>query len=79
MEGDRLGRRYAWQWPLGLGLGGKVSDSVYIGGYLGLAFGAEGSDLDIEAARLAKAAAVAEGASVATPPSMTTTSAPATK
>ncbi|HVU01200.1 MAG TPA: hypothetical protein VHE30_05590 [Polyangiaceae bacterium] len=49
-SGDTLGRRYAWQIPLALDLGGKVSDSVYVGGYLGLGFGGEGSDFVTESA-----------------------------
>jgi hypothetical protein len=48
--GDGLGKRYAWQVPLVIGLGGKPSKSVYIGAYLGLGFGAEGSDARVEAA-----------------------------
>jgi hypothetical protein len=46
---DPLSRRYAWQVPIVLDLGVKVLDSLFVGGYLGAAFGAEGSDSKIEA------------------------------
>lgn len=44
-RGDSLGARYGWQWvPLQLGFGAKVSESLYIGGYLDVSVGYEGSD-----------------------------------
>jgi hypothetical protein len=46
---DSLGARYAWQVPLGLDIGAKVTPNVFIGGYLVYAFGAEGSDALVEA------------------------------
>lgn len=49
IAGDRLSRRYSYQWPLGLELGIKVSPALYLGGYFGVALGAEGSDTAIEA------------------------------
>ncbi len=49
-RGDQLGRRYAWQVPFAIGLGGKITEAIYVGGYFGLAFGAEGSDLTTESA-----------------------------
>jgi hypothetical protein len=43
---DTLSSRYAWQWqPLELGLGAKVIDELYIGGYFNVGVGSEGSDL----------------------------------
>ncbi len=48
--GDSLSARYAWQWmPLEVGLGAKVIDALYLGGYLNFAYGLEGSDLHTEA------------------------------
>ncbi len=47
--GDSLGARYAWQViALQLGLGAKVSEPLYIGGYLSIGAGAEGSDARVE-------------------------------
>lgn len=46
--GDSLAARYAWQIPLTVDLGMKASERVYIGGYLQLAFGGEGSDHAVE-------------------------------
>jgi hypothetical protein len=45
---DDLARRYSVQVPLNLELGGKITESVYIGTYLGFAVGAEGDDATIE-------------------------------
>jgi hypothetical protein len=43
---DSLGSRYGWQWvPFELGLGAKVIDELYIGGYINVGVGTEGSDL----------------------------------
>jgi hypothetical protein len=42
--GDQLSARYAWQFPLSLEVGAKPTESIYVGGYLGVAFGAEGDD-----------------------------------
>lgn len=47
---DSLSARYSWHWvPLELGLGGKVSDSIYVGAYFNLGVGWEGSDPDTKA------------------------------
>lgn len=47
--GDSLGARYSWQWvPLEVGLGAKVLEPLYFGGYLNFAVGSEGSDLHTE-------------------------------
>lgn len=48
--GDQLSRRYAWQIPISVGIGGKITDAFYLGGYLGFGFGAEGSDFITESA-----------------------------
>jgi len=49
-RGDSLSSRYGWQWmPLELGLGAKLIDSLYLGGYLNVGVGWEGSDLRTEA------------------------------
>ncbi len=42
--GDELSARYRWQVPFTVGLGVKLSPHLYLGGYLGAAFGSEGSD-----------------------------------
>jgi hypothetical protein len=47
--GDTLARRYAWQIPVAVDLGAKVTRSVFVGSYLQLGFGAEGSDAAVEA------------------------------
>jgi hypothetical protein len=48
-RGDALSARYGWQWmPLEIGLGAKVIDSLYVGGYFNVAVGAEGDDLRTE-------------------------------
>ena len=47
-SGDSLRRRYSVQWPFLFEIGAKPSDSVFIGGYLGVSFGSEGSDVRIE-------------------------------
>jgi hypothetical protein len=47
-SGDSLRRRYSVQWPLLFEIGAKPGDSVFIGGYFGFSFGAEGSDARIE-------------------------------
>ena len=42
---DWLNGRYSWQWvPLSLGLGAKLIDELYLGAYLDLGVGYEGSD-----------------------------------
>jgi hypothetical protein len=44
-KGDALSGRYSWQWmPLEIGLGAKVIDQLYFGGYLNVGVGLEGSD-----------------------------------
>lgn len=49
--GDSLGSRYNWQWDLFLiGLGLKVTENVYVGGYVDLTFGAKGNDPTVRAA-----------------------------
>lgn len=46
---DSLRGRYSWQWvPFELGLGAKLIDELYIGGYVNLGVGYEGSDLETE-------------------------------
>jgi hypothetical protein len=45
---DDLADRYAWQIPILIDLGAKVSDAVYVGAYFGIGFGAEGKDVTIE-------------------------------
>lgn len=48
--GDTLSARYAWQWqPFEVGLGAKITDELYLGGYLNVGVGLEGSDLASEA------------------------------
>jgi hypothetical protein len=49
-SGDELGRRYAWQVPFEVGLGGKPSEKFYVGGLFGFSIGAEGSDTRVEQA-----------------------------
>ena len=49
VAGDALAKRYAWQIPIGVDLGGKLSRSVYLGGYLIIGVGSEGSDRLVEA------------------------------
>jgi len=46
--GDKLARRYAWQVPFALDLGAKVTRFVFVGSYLHLGVGAEGSDAQVE-------------------------------
>jgi hypothetical protein len=46
--GDTLARRYSYQLPLALDVGYKVTKHVLLGGYLGFAYGAEGSQKDID-------------------------------
>jgi hypothetical protein len=41
---DSLSRRYSWQLPLVADIGAKVTDALFIGGYVGVAFGGLGSD-----------------------------------
>jgi opacity protein-like surface antigen len=47
-SGDKLARRYAWQIPFAVDLGAKVTRFVFVGGYLHLGVGAEGSDARVE-------------------------------
>lgn len=50
-EGDDLSARYSWQFVLmDLGLGAKVTESIYVGGFLGIGLGVEGSDARVERA-----------------------------
>lgn len=46
---DTLGRRYAWQVPVAVELGAKPLRSLFIGLYLQLGFGGEGSDHEVTA------------------------------
>jgi hypothetical protein len=46
--GDSLAKRYAWQIPFAFDLGAKITRSIFIGSYLHLGFGAEGSDNRVE-------------------------------
>jgi hypothetical protein len=45
---DSLARRYSYQVPINIELGGKFNESFYLGTYLGLGIGAEGDDPTIE-------------------------------
>lgn len=45
---DDLARRYSYQIPFNVELGGKPTEALYIGSYLGFALGAEGDDPTIE-------------------------------
>jgi opacity protein-like surface antigen len=46
---DSLRSRYGWQWvPFDVGVGAKPIDELYVGGYLNLGVGYEGSDLTTE-------------------------------
>lgn len=47
VSADTLGRRYAWQVPVAIDLGAKITRSVFVGGYLHLGFGSEGSDSEV--------------------------------
>jgi len=47
-DSDLLGDRYAWQVPIYLGMGAKITRSVYVGAYVHLGIGAEGSDSLVE-------------------------------
>ena len=48
-RGDTLGARYSTQWmPFELGLGAKIIDELYIGAYLNVGLGWEGSDIKTE-------------------------------
>ena len=47
-RGDTLSRRYAWQVPLGLDLGAKLTDALFLGAYAVFGVGSEGSDLRTE-------------------------------
>jgi hypothetical protein len=49
VSSDTLGRRYAWQVPVAFDLGAKVTRAIFVGGYLQLGFGAEGSDNEVSA------------------------------
>jgi hypothetical protein len=47
--GDDLSARYSWHWmPFEIGLGAKVIDPLYIGGYLNVGVGYEGDDPSTE-------------------------------
>lgn len=46
---DTLGRRYAWQIPIAIDLGAKITRSIFIGTYLQVGFGGEGSDTEVTA------------------------------
>ena len=48
-RGDSLSNRYGWQWlPFEVGLGAKLTDELYLGPYLNVGVGGEGSDLRTE-------------------------------
>lgn len=47
---DSLARRYAWQLPLVLDIGGRFAHSFFLGAYLGLGIGSTGSDSRVDAA-----------------------------
>lgn len=42
-SGDSLAARYSYQLPMVLDIGSKVTKDVFLGGYLGFAYGAEGN------------------------------------
>jgi opacity protein-like surface antigen len=47
---DSLGGRYSWHWmPFEVGMGTKVLDQLYVGAYVNLGVGWEGSDRHTEA------------------------------
>ncbi|HET9930663.1 MAG TPA: hypothetical protein VFQ35_08245 [Polyangiaceae bacterium] len=46
---DTLSRRYAWQIPIAFDLGAKITRSIFVGTYLQVGFGAEGSDNEVAA------------------------------
>jgi hypothetical protein len=47
---DSLGRRYAWQIPIVIDLGGRFARSFFLGGYFGFGVGATGADERVDAA-----------------------------
>jgi hypothetical protein len=47
---DDLSRRYAWQIPFLLDVGGRFARSFFVGGYLGFGIGSTGSDARVDAA-----------------------------
>jgi hypothetical protein len=47
---DTLARRYAWQIPLVIDVGGRFARSFFLGAYLGFGVGTTGSDLRVDAA-----------------------------
>ncbi|HWP09494.1 MAG TPA: hypothetical protein VNN72_27325 [Polyangiaceae bacterium] len=47
---DELARRYAWQIPLVIDVGGRFARSFFVGAYVGGALGSTGSDERIDAA-----------------------------
>lgn len=48
-NGDQLASRYSTQWmPLDVGLGAKLSDTLYLGGYLNFTVGFAGDDPEVE-------------------------------
>ncbi len=47
-SGDTLAGRYSSQFPLIFDLGAKVSERVFVGGYLHFGFGTNGSDATVE-------------------------------
>ncbi len=49
VSSDTLSRRYAWQVPIALDLGAKITPSIFVGAYVQLGFGAEGSDKEVAA------------------------------
>lgn len=49
--GDKLANRYGSQWqPFLLGFGAKVSEHVYVGGYVDATFGSKGRDTEVKSA-----------------------------
>jgi len=48
--GDSLSRRYAWQIPLVIDVGGRFARSFFLGAYLGFGVGTTGSDARVDAA-----------------------------
>jgi hypothetical protein len=47
---DELGRRYGWQIPLLIDVGGRFERSFFLGGYFGLGLGSTGKDTRVDRA-----------------------------
>jgi hypothetical protein len=49
-SGDSLARRYAWQIPIVVDIGGRFARSFFLGGYVGFGLGSTGNDPRVDAA-----------------------------